>query len=177
LTEGAWADAYKTYSQFRDLARILAEARRHKLQYGLDLLVLDFIQNVTVGGHGQTSEYETIGAVMKAMQQMAQIEECTVLLLSQTAIEQQKGLRNTDALNAKGGGVVKDTADVALSLFRDRFADGDARHIMQATVLKAKEHSTGIVSLWMNFDTGRLHQRDEQHQSQEYTAWLSEQRR
>jgi replicative DNA helicase len=172
FTEGDWADAYKTYAHIRDRARILAEVRRHKMQYGLDVVVVDFIQNVT---DGNADEYTRLGRLMTDMQQLSQVEDVLVILLSQTAMEQQKGMRATDALNAKGNAAVKDNSDVFLSLFRDRFAeDEETRHIMELTVQKVKEGATGAVSLLYDFATGEVSSRPVHTQSIEYQVYVSQ---
>jgi replicative DNA helicase len=172
FTEGDWADAYKTYAHIRDRSRILAEVRRHKMQYGLDVVVVDFIQNVT---DGNADEYTRLGRLMTDMQQLSQVEDVLVILLSQTAMEQQKGMRATDALNAKGNAAVKDNSDVFLSLFRDRFAeDEETRHVMELTVQKVKEGATGAVSLWYDFPTGHVTSRPLHTQSIEYQVYVSE---
>jgi replicative DNA helicase len=172
FTEGAWTDAYKTYAHIRDRSRILAEVRRHKMQYGLDMVVVDFIQNVT---DGSADEYNRLGRLMTDMQQLSQVENVLVLLLSQTAMEQQKGMRATDALNAKGNAAVKDNSDVFLSLFRDRFATNeDDRHIMELTVQKVKEGATGPVFLWYDFLTGHIRPQPVDTQSVDYQMFVSQ---
>lgn len=173
FTSGEWKDSIKFYSTYRDLARILSEARRHKMAYGLDILVVDYLQNVTMTGASAHSEYERINNVVVAFQQLAQLEDITVVLLSQVSIEQQKGQRSADAVNAKGSGSVKDTSDITLELFRDRFAQGDEKTYLDVKVVKVKEGPTGKVALRMNLETGQLGQRERRFQDADYVSWLS----
>jgi len=170
---GAWHDQLKVYSSYRDLDRVLAEARRHKAQYGLQLVVVDFIQNLSVQS-ARGSEYEALNTVMRDFQQFVQLERCTALLLSQTSIEQQKGQRVTDAINAKGSGAVKDVSDVCLLAYRDRFNDdAEIRRHIDLTVLKSKEGPTGVVALEIDFSTGRIHERDLKAQPRDYQDWVN----
>jgi len=100
-------DLYK----FKEIAE---RARNIKAQSGLDLLFVDYIQNVM----GEGSIYERMSILAPQLQALAKELSCTVIAMSQISNE---GVRdNSGLINFKGAGEIAAAADLGLWLERER---------------------------------------------------------
>lgn len=107
------------YDNLYRMPQIRTELQRLKNQKGLDVFILDYIQNVSVTG----DEVKDAREVALECQRLAKDLNCTVIAFSQLSNAQAKyelegGDDNYYAL--KGHGAIKDAADVVLTLHRDR---------------------------------------------------------
>lgn len=110
------------------MPQIRTELQRLKNQQGLDVFILDYIQNVSVTG----DEVKDAREVALECQRLAKDLSCTVIAFSQLSNAQAKyelegGDDNYYAL--KGHGAIKDAADVVLTLHRDRAGQSSALKI------------------------------------------------
>jgi replicative DNA helicase len=107
------------YEDIYTMPKIRAEMQRLKNRDGLDLFILDYIQNVSVTG----DEVSDAREVALECQRLAKDLDCTVFALSQLSNAQAKyelegGDENYYSL--KGHGAIRDAADEILTLHRDR---------------------------------------------------------
>lgn len=117
------------YDNLYRMPQIRTEMTRMKSQRGLDLLILDYIQNVSVTG----DEVSDAREVALECQRIAKDLSCAVLAFSQLSNAQaQYEISGGDDnyYSLKGHGAIRDAADVILTLHRDR-----AR---QSSLLKVK---------------------------------------
>ena len=137
------------------LSAIRSQAVRMKEQEGLNLLIVDFIQNVK-GSHGDMS-FGDMTEVIQDVQQLAKELDITVLVLSQLTDSQQKYMKetgDTEVYSFKGSGAIKDAADVAVILERERTTSSP---LLVWRVVKNRdgELNQGIDS-YMELPTGRI---------------------
>jgi replicative DNA helicase len=144
----------KIYDSLFEMQAIRSEATRIKHQEGLDVLILDYIQNVRVIG----DEVKDAREVALECQRLAKELSCTVIALSQVsnAYAQQdsaeKGMG--DFYSFKGSGAIRDAADVAIMLRRDRKNQSST---LRVTVEKNRHGSAGLrFDCDMNLATGRV---------------------
>lgn len=96
---------------FKEMAR---QARNIKVKVGLDLLFIDFIQNIM----GEGSIYERMSILAPQLQALAKELSCTVIATSQVSNEAVKD--NSGLIGFKGAGEIAAAADLGLWLERER---------------------------------------------------------
>ena len=140
------------YDNLYRLPQIRTEMQRLKNQKGLDVMVLDYIQNVSVTG----DEVKDAREVALECQRLAKDLQCTVIAFSQVSNAQAKfdiEGGDEDFYSFKGHGAIRDAADVAIMLKRNRTA--------QSSMLKVdiKKNRHGPISKFLcdfNLATGRI---------------------
>lgn len=93
---------------------ITEKARSIKAQVGLDLLFIDFIQNIT----GEGSIYERMSILAPQLQALAKELNCTVIATSQVSNEAVRD--SSDLIGYKGAGEIAAAADLGLWLEREK---------------------------------------------------------
>ena len=121
---------------------IVVRARRHKRQYGLGLLVIDYLQLVRGTGENRTKE---IGSISRACKQLAKELQIPVVLLSQLnrSVEQRANKRPIMA-DLRESGEIEQDADVVLFLYRDEVYYPDTADIGVVELIIAKQRN-GII--------------------------------
>lgn len=140
------------YDNLYRLPQIRTEMQRLKNQKGLDVMVLDYIQNVSVTG----DEVKDAREVALECQRLAKDLQCTVVAFSQVSNAQARfdiEGGDEDFYSFKGHGAIRDAADVAVMLKRNRTA--------QSSMLKVdiKKNRHGPISRFycdFNLQTGRM---------------------
>lgn len=110
--------AHKNLIVFDDLyefEKMADKARQIKAEVGLDLLFIDFIQNLI--GKGATI-YERMSILAPQVQALAKELSCTVVALSQVSNEAVRN--NSGVIGYKGAGEIAAAADLGLWLERER---------------------------------------------------------
>jgi replicative DNA helicase len=141
----------------RTIEHIRSRATRQKETVGLDVLFVDFIQNVYVKG----DEFADARAVALELQNIAKDLSCTVVGFSQVSNEMAK--RDADGADRnyysfKGHGAIRDAADVAIMLRRDRVAQSTALNVQ---VVKNRHDQLGEFYCNMDLETGAIVERME----------------
>lgn len=144
----------RVYDTVYRLNDIRSKAIQMKETMGLDLMAVDFIQNVHVEG----DEVKDARTTILTLQNLAKELDCTVLALSQVSNEMAKWEGDKNYYSFKGHGAIRDAADVAIMLKRDRVASPG---VMDFNVVKNRHGEFSNIP--MNFDmrTGRLVEADE----------------
>jgi replicative DNA helicase len=139
---------YDTSYRLQDIRR---QAMAMKEVQGLDLMVVDFLQNVYVDGDEVADARSTI----LDLQNLAKELDCTVLALSQVSNEYAKmeNAKKSNFYSFKGHGAIRDAADVAVMLRRDRI---QSPGIMDFSVVKHRHGEIGEIPMRFDLKTGRL---------------------
>lgn len=127
-----WDDLY-------EMGAIDSSLRREKAKKGLDLVVIDFIQNVRKPGFSK--QYEMMSEIAKEFQRMAKQLRCCIIVLSQ--IPNSAGKEDSGILEFKGAGEIAAACDVGILLKRDRAR----KEIMLVDVRKNRHGACGIHAL------------------------------
>lgn len=142
----------QVYDTAWTLDQIKSKAVRMKEQRGLDVLLVDFIQNVHVKGE----EFDDARQVALELQRLAKDLSCTVVGFSQVSNEMAK--RDADGADRnyysfKGSGAIRDAADLAIMLRRDRIAQSPALNV---SVVKNRHGELAEILCEMNLETGSI---------------------
>ena len=127
-----WDDLY-------EMGAIDSALRREKAKKGLDVVVVDFIQNVRKPGFSK--QYEMMSEIAKEFQRMAKQLKCCIIVLSQ--IPNSAGKEDSGILEFKGAGEIAAACDVGILLKRDR----SRKEIMLVDVRKNRHGACGIHAL------------------------------
>lgn len=143
----------RIYDNVYRLDAIRSTAMRQKQMLGLDLLLVDFIQNVR--GSAGDFAYADFTEVTLDLQQLAKDLECTVIAFSQVsnAQAQMDAQGEREVYSFKGSGAIKDAADVAIMLRRDRI---NRSPILEVDVVKHRHGEMGKFNAHMYLETGRI---------------------
>ena len=128
-----------------------AKARRLKLEHGLDLLIVDYLQ--LMSGRGQyESRQQEISDISRSLKELAKELGVPVLALSQLsrAPEQRSGDRRPQLSDLRESGAIEQDADVVLFLYREEIYkkhDPDLRGKAELIIGKQRNGPTDTVDL------------------------------
>jgi replicative DNA helicase len=164
LAKKIWATAkVRIYDNLYNVTRIRRQAVKVKEQIGLDVLFVDFIQNIHETG--DEVKDARIGALR--LQELAKELHCTVIAMSQLSNAYAQSQMESTAKKSgyyafKGSGAIKDAADIAIMLERDR---NNYPNALWCDVVKNREDELGRFALFFELTTGYMRQMtmDEQY--------------
>ena len=141
------------YDSLYTVTKIRRAAKRIKEQQGLDVVFVDFIQNLSETG----DEVKDARLAAIQLQAMAKELDVCVVALSQISNAQAMQQNETGAMGNyyafKGSGAIKDAADVAIMLDRDRVNKPD---VLWVNVVKNRHDSIDRMSAWFDLSTGTI---------------------
>lgn len=127
------------------IGRIRSLARRHKMRYGLDLLMIDYLQLVEGDGGNRTEEVSSISRGCKLLAKELGIP---VVLLSQLSrkCEERPNKRPVPS-DLRESGAIEQDADVILFVYRDEVyhENTDAKGIAEIIIGKGRDIEMGTV--------------------------------
>lgn len=148
----------RIFDDLYNVTRIRRMAKKVKEAQGLDVLFVDFIQNLNETG----DEVKDARIAAIQLQQLAKDLDICVVALSQISNAQAMQQQETGAMGNyyafKGSGAIKDAADLAIMLDRDRVNKPD---VMWCNVVKNRHDSMGRVALRFHLETGEVSQMSE----------------
>ena len=126
--------------------------KKHKLQGGLNVVCIDYIQNI----FGEGSLYERLSEAIIKLQKMAKDLEITIIVISQVSNEAMRS--NSEIIGLKGAGELAAAADIVLWVKRDKTA-GHENHLNVEVRKNRPFGVTGIIPLAFNEVWSRLFKR------------------
>lgn len=130
---------------------IRSQATRQKETEGLDVLFVDFIQNVR-GDIGDFSYGDVTGTILD-LQELAKDLRICVVAFSQVSNEMAKWDGDEGYYAFKGSGAIKDAADIAVMLKRDRVTKSPN---LDFHVMKNRDGEIGVIQTAINLPTGSI---------------------
>lgn len=126
-----------------------AKARRLKAQHGLDLIVIDYLQLMELGGRTENRTQE-ISAISRNLKAIAKELEVPVVALSQLSrATELRGDKRPILSDLRESGAIEQDADVVLFLYRDEYynQDTEKRNVGEVIIAKHRNGPTGVVEL------------------------------
>jgi len=108
----------KIFDDAYELTNIEGIIRREHLKGGVDMVVVDYMQNITVPGC--KSEYEQHDTTAKAFQRIAKQCKTNIVVLSQLSNDFARNINDGNSLEFKGGGTLAAVCDLGILLIRSK---------------------------------------------------------
>ena len=138
------------------VAEMRSKCRRYKLEHGLDMLIIDYLQLMSgsASGKREVSRQQEISDISRGLKALARELQCPVIALSQLsrAVEQRPDHRPMLS-DLRESGAIEQDADVVMFIYREDYYDKETERKGVADIILAKQRngSIGTVSLaWIS---------------------------
>ncbi|MBI4388089.1 MAG: replicative DNA helicase [Candidatus Omnitrophica bacterium] len=147
---------------------VRAKARRLKAQYGIELVVVDYLQLMrgTTSSENRQQEISDISRSLKALARELRIPVIAVSQLSR-AVENRTGNR-PQLSDLRESGAIEQDADVVVFLYREEYyrPSEENRNKAEAVIAKQRNGPTGSIDLlflkeWTRFENPEFHRESE----------------
>jgi len=149
---------------------IRAKIRRLKKRLGLGLVIIDYLQLVTVRGRRENRVQE-VTEISRSLKQIARELDVPVIALSQLSrgVEQRQDKRPMLS-DLRESGAIEQDADVVAFLYRDDYYDAetDKKNILEVIVAKQRNGPVGTVELAFLKNYNRFVSLDRNHAAPEH---------
>lgn len=140
------------------LTELRSKCRRMQMEHGLDLIVIDYLQLMTVQSRFENRQQE-ISQISRGLKALAKEMNCPVFSLGQLsrAPEQRQDHRPIMS-DLRESGAIEQDADVILMLYRDEQYNEDTedRGIAEVLITKHRNGPTGRVKLYFQHECTRF---------------------
>jgi replicative DNA helicase len=134
------------------VAEMKAKCRKLKLEKGLDLILIDYLQLMS-GSKKSESRQQEISEISRSLKALAREMNAPVVALSQLSRACETRADHRPILSdLRESGAIEQDADIVMFLYRDDYYDEDSEFKNMAEVIVAKQRNgqTGTVHLrWM----------------------------
>jgi replicative DNA helicase len=131
------------------LMEMKAKCRRLKIEKGLDLILVDYLQLMQLNGYTESRQQE-ISAISRGLKGLAKEMECPVIALSQLSRAPELRSDHRPILSdLRESGAIEQDADVVMFLYRDEYYDNESekKNIGELIIAKHRNGPTGTVEL------------------------------
>ncbi|PIQ87374.1 MAG: replicative DNA helicase [Candidatus Omnitrophica bacterium CG11_big_fil_rev_8_21_14_0_20_45_26] len=141
-----------------------AKARRMKAQYGIELVVIDYLQLMRGAARSENRQQE-ISEISRSLKALAREIRVPVIAVSQLsrAVEQRTGNR-PQLSDLRESGAIEQDADVVVFLYREEYyrPSEENRNKAEAIIAKQRNGPTGSIELlflkeWTRFENPEFH--------------------
>ena len=136
------------------ISELRSKCRKFKLEQGLDLIIIDYLQLMTgrVGGRSESRQQE-ISDISRSLKGLARELNVPVIALSQLsrAVEQRPDHRPMLS-DLRESGAIEQDADVVMFIYRDDYykKDTELKSVAEIIIAKQRNGSIGTVNLtWL----------------------------
>ena len=135
------------------VSELRSKCRKFKLEYGLDLIIIDYLQLMSGGKRSSESRQQEISEISRSLKAIAREIGAPVIALSQLsrAVESRNDKRPMLS-DLRESGAIEQDADVVMFIYRDDYYNKDTENTNIAEIIIAKQRNgpTGTVNLvWL----------------------------
>ncbi len=133
-----------------------AKCRRLKMQYGIDCVIIDYLQLMTAGSDMRGNREQEISTISRSLKAIAKELEITVIALSQLnrSVETRGGNKRPQLSDLRESGAIEQDADMVLFIHRPEYYGFDVDEegnslagIAEIIIAKHRSGATGDVQL------------------------------
>lgn len=172
IDDDEWGKLGNAYNAIKDLKisiddtsslsieELRSKCRRMKIEKGLDLVVVDYLQLMTVdNARSSENRQQEITAISRGLKGLAKELDCPVLALSQLSrkTESREGSRPLMS-DMRESGAIEQDADVVMLLYREDYynEDTDKPNVTEVIIAKHRNGPTGTVELYFKKELTRF---------------------
>ena len=135
------------------ISELRSKCRKFKLEHGLDIIIIDYLQLMTGSGRGSESRQQEISDISRSLKGLARELNVPVVALSQLsrAVEQRPDHRPMMS-DLRESGAIEQDADVVMFIYRDDYynKDTELKGISEIIIAKQRNGPIGTVNLaWL----------------------------
>lgn len=133
------------------LFEVMSKCRRLKIEHGLDMVIVDYLQLMTDGGRSGDNRQQEISNISRGLKALAREMDCPVIALSQ--LSRAPELRNDHRpimSDLRESGAIEQDADVVMMLYRDEYylkEESEKKGITDVIITKQRNGPVGTVEL------------------------------
>lgn len=142
------------------LAELVWKAKRLKKNRGLDLIIIDYLQLISIG-NGSDNRQAEVSVISRTLKKLARELEIPIIALSQLSRKvEQRESKIPMMSDLRESGAIEQDADIITFLYREAYYESketDAANQEQTTQLIIGKHRngpTGVIKLSFNPDYG-----------------------
>lgn len=150
------------------IGELRAKARRLQMEHGLDLLLIDYIQLMSVSGMGAnlTNRVQEVSEISRSLKTLARELRIPIIALSQLsrAVENRPS-KIPQLSDLRESGSLEQDSDVVLMLYREDYYEEDSERagITDIYIRKHRNGPTGRVELMFKKEQMRFYDIDKTH--------------
>ena len=162
LTEAEWADLVESAGNIGEskliiddtpaitAAELRSKCRKYKLEYGLEMIIIDYLQLMSGSGKSGESRQQEISEISRSLKAIARELNVPVVSLSQLsrAVESRPNHRPMLS-DLRESGAIEQDADVVMFIYRDDYynQDSEKKGIAEIIIAKQRNGPIGTVEL------------------------------
>ena len=131
------------------LSELRSKCRKLKIEKGLDLVLIDYLQLMEGEGQNESRQQE-IAKISRSLKILAKELDCPVVALSQLSrAPEQRADHRPMLSDLRESGSIEQDADIVMFLYRDEYynPDTEKKNIGEVIVAKNRHGETGTVEL------------------------------
>ena len=132
-----------------NLMEIRSQCRKLKMQKGLDLIVIDYIQLMLPESNSENRQQE-ISKISRGLKILAKELDCTIMALSQVSRASEIRANHRPMLSdLRESGAIEQDADIVMFLYRDELFNPDTedKNLTEVIIAKHRSGEIGTVKL------------------------------
>jgi replicative DNA helicase len=144
------------------LLQIRSRARRWVAEYGIELIIIDYLQLVTTGDNRKyENRQQEVSAISRGLKSLARELNVPVLALAQLSRQLESRQSKVPQLSdLRESGSIENDADVVMFIYRDEVYNPETERKGQADIIVAKHRNGPTGEVVLAFDQARSRFRD-----------------
>jgi replicative DNA helicase len=137
------------------LFEMMSKCRRLKIEKGLDLIIVDYLQLMSGSGKNSSNRQQEISDISRGLKAMARELNCPVVALSQLSRAPELRTDHRPIMSdLRESGAIEQDADVVMMLYRDEYyhkEESEKKGITEVLITKQRNGPVGTVELaWIS---------------------------
>ena len=164
LNESEWAEVIDSAQKIGEsrliiddtpaitVAEMRSKCRKYKIEFGLDIVIIDYLQLMSGSGRGGDSRQQEISDISRSLKALARELNVPVVALSQLsrAVESRPNHRPMLS-DLRESGAIEQDADVVMFLYRDDYYNKDTAKPNVAEVIIGKQRNGALGTIDLVF--------------------------